>query len=68
MDYWNDDQRAAVRALFPAIEGKPCVNVGGYDTQGRFILFREALMGAWGAGFRREGIDGVANPAAFNSL
>jgi N-methylhydantoinase B len=28
------------------------------------VLFREAVMGAWGAGFRREGIDGVANPAA----
>ena len=35
-----------------------------YDDEGRFSLFREAVMGAWGAGFRREGIDGIANGAA----
>jgi hypothetical protein len=31
MDYWNDDLRKAVRAMIPDAEGKPCVNVGGYD-------------------------------------
>lgn len=44
--------------------GTTSYSIGGYDAQGRFILFREALMGAWGAGFEREGIDGVANPAS----
>ena len=27
-------------------------------------MFREAVMGAWGGGYEREGLDGVANPAA----
>ena len=44
--------------------GTTSYSVGGYDLDGRFVLFREALMGAWGGGYRREGIDGVANPAA----
>jgi N-methylhydantoinase B len=35
-----------------------------YDSDGRFVLFREAIMGAWGGGKLHEGIDGVANPAA----
>ena len=35
-----------------------------YDADGRFSLFREAIMGAWGGGYRREGIDGIANGAA----
>jgi N-methylhydantoinase B len=43
--------------------GTTSYSIGGYDDAGRFVLFREALMGAWGAGARREGIDGVANPA-----
>jgi len=44
--------------------GTTSYSIGGYDHDGRFILFREAVMGAWGGGHRREGIDGVANPAA----
>ena len=44
--------------------GTTSYSIGGRDDAGRFVLFREALMGAWGAGFRREGIDGTANPAA----
>ena len=43
--------------------GTTSYSIGGYDQSGRFVLFREAIMGAWGAGFDREGIDGVANPA-----
>jgi len=44
--------------------GTTSYSFGCYDAQGRFSLFREAVMGAWGAGLRREGIDGVANGAA----
>lgn len=44
--------------------GTTSYSIGGYDADGRFVLFREALMGAWGGGYRREGVDGVANPAA----
>jgi N-methylhydantoinase B len=44
--------------------GTTSYSFGCYDTDGRFTLFREALMGAWGAGQHKEGIDGVANPAA----
>jgi hypothetical protein len=31
MDYWNAELRTRVRAMIPEVEGKPCVNVGGYD-------------------------------------
>jgi hypothetical protein len=31
MDYWNADLRESVRAMIREVEGKPCVNVGGYD-------------------------------------
>jgi N-methylhydantoinase B len=44
--------------------GTTSYSFGCYDKEGRFTLFREALMGAWGGGHRKEGIDGVANPAA----
>src|SRR3546814_1923856 len=44
--------------------GTTSYSIGGIDARGRFVLFREALMGAWGGGYRREGVDGVANPAA----
>jgi N-methylhydantoinase B len=44
--------------------GTTSYSFGCYDADGRFSLFREAVMGAWGGGERREGIDGVANPAA----
>ncbi len=44
--------------------GTSSYSIGGIDADGRFVLFREALMGAWGGGYQREGVDGVANPAA----
>lgn len=31
MDYWDPNLRESVRAMIPEVEGKPCVNVGGYD-------------------------------------
>ncbi|MBM3531015.1 MAG: hydantoinase B/oxoprolinase family protein [Alphaproteobacteria bacterium] len=44
--------------------GTTSYSFGCYDAEGRFSLFREAIMGAWGGGHRREGIDGIANGAA----
>jgi N-methylhydantoinase B len=44
--------------------GTTSYSFGCYDAEGRFSLFREAIMGAWGGGRRREGIDGIANGAA----
>lgn len=44
--------------------GTTSYSFGCYDAEGRFSLFREAIMGAWGGGCRREGIDGIANGAA----
>jgi N-methylhydantoinase B len=44
--------------------GTTSYSFGCYDADGRFSLFREAVMGAWGAGYRRDGIDGIANGAA----
>ena len=44
--------------------GTTSYSIGGVGADGRYALFREALMGAWGGGYRREGVDGVANPAA----
>ncbi len=44
--------------------GTTSYSFGCFDREGRFSLFREAMMGAWGGGFRREGIDGIANGAA----
>jgi N-methylhydantoinase B len=48
----------------PGEGGTTSYSIGATDAQGRFSLFREAIMGAWGAGYGREGVDGVANPAA----
>ncbi len=31
MDFWNPELRAAVQAMIPGVEGKPCVNVDGHD-------------------------------------
>jgi hypothetical protein len=31
VDFWDPDLREAVRAVIPEVEGKPCVNVGGFD-------------------------------------
>jgi N-methylhydantoinase B len=57
--------QAVPRAVRAAGEGgTTSYSFGCYDAEGRFSLFREAVMGAWGAGYRREGIDGVANAAA----
>lgn len=44
--------------------GTTSYSLSGYDADGRYTMFREALMGNWGGGYNREGIDGVANPAA----
>jgi N-methylhydantoinase B len=44
--------------------GTTSYSFGCYDHEGRFSLFREAVMGAWGAGYGRDGIDGIANGAA----
>jgi len=44
--------------------GTTSYSLASRDAQGQLNLFREAVMGAWGAGVRWEGVDGVANPAA----
>lgn len=44
--------------------GTTSYSFGCYDEAGRLALFREAVMGAWGAGYGRDGIDGIANAAA----
>lgn len=44
--------------------GTSSYSIGGYDGRGRYFLFREAVMGAWGGGCGRDGMEGVANPAA----
>jgi N-methylhydantoinase B len=44
--------------------GTTSYSLASTDENGRFSLFREAVMGAWGAGARWDGVDGVANPAA----
>lgn len=44
--------------------GTTSYSLASYDAHGNLNLFREAIMGAWGAGRNWEGIDGVANPAA----
>ena len=31
MDFWDAEEREAVQALIPPVEGKPCVNDGTYD-------------------------------------
>ena len=43
--------------------GTTSYSIAARDADGRFVLFREAMMGAWGAGAGRDGIDGAANPA-----
>ena len=43
--------------------GTTSYSIASVGADGRFNLFREALMGAWGGGCGREGIDGAANPA-----
>lgn len=48
----------------PGEGGTTSYSIAGYDSDGNYSQFREAVMGCWGAGADREGIDGVANPAA----
>lgn len=43
--------------------GSTSYSFGGYDQAGRFFLFREAILGAWGGAYQRDGVDAVANPA-----
>src|ERR1043166_3429622 len=42
--------------------GTTSYSIGGYDLDGKYVLHREAIVGAWGGGLEREGIDGVSNP------
>ena len=42
--------------------GTTSYSVGGYDLKGNYVLHREAIVGAWGGGLEREGLDGVSNP------
>jgi len=44
--------------------GTTSYSLASTGADGRFNLFREAVMGAWGAGAAWDGVDGVANPAA----
>ena len=48
----------------PGEGGTTSYSIAGYAEDGSYSQFREAVMGAWGAGYQRDGIDGVANPAA----
>ncbi len=52
------------RIRAPGEGGTTSYSIAGYDRNGTYSQFREAIMGCWGAGANREGIDGVANPAA----
>lgn len=47
----------------PGEGGTTSYSIAGYDRDGAYSQFREAVMGAWGGGEGREGIDGAANPA-----
>jgi len=44
--------------------GTTSYSLASHDADGQFNLFREAVMGAWGAGRDWDGVDGVANAAA----
>jgi N-methylhydantoinase B len=52
------------RPRAPGEGGTTSYSIAATKSDGSMVLFREAIMGAWGAGQNREGIDGVANPAA----
>jgi len=52
------------RPRAPGEGGTTSYSIAATKSDGSMVLFREAIMGAWGAGQEREGIDGVANPAA----
>jgi N-methylhydantoinase B len=57
-------QAVPERVRAPGEGGTTSYSIAGYDRNGTYFQFREAIMGCWGAGANREGIDGVANPAA----
>jgi len=57
-------QAVPERIRAPGEGGTTSYSIAGYDRNGTYSQFREAIMGCWGAGANREGIDGVANPAA----
>lgn len=44
--------------------GTTSYSLASHAATGELHLFREAVMGAWGAGMHWDGVDGVANPAA----
>ena len=52
------------RIRAPGEGGTTSYSVSGYDAEGTFNMYREAVMGNWGGGTHRDGLDGVANPAA----
>ena len=52
------------RIRAPGEGGTTSYSVSGYDAEGTFNMYREAVMGNWGGGVHRDGLDGVANPAA----
>ena len=52
------------RIRAPGEGGTTSYSISGYDTEGTFNMYREAVMGNWGGGAHRDGLDGVANPAA----
>ena len=52
------------RIRAPGEGGTTSYSISGYDAEGTFNMYREAVMGNWGGGAHRDGLDGVANPAA----
>ena len=52
------------RVRAPGEGGTTSYSISGYDADGGFNMYREAVMGNWGGGLGREGLDGVSNPAA----
>ena len=52
------------RIRAPGEGGTTSYSIAGYDSDGNYSQFREAVMGCWGGGKNKEGLDGVANPAA----
>ena len=52
------------RIRAPGEGGTTSYSISGYDADGTFNMYREAVMGNWGGGAHRDGLDGVANPAA----
>jgi hypothetical protein len=55
MDFWDENLRAAVRAMIPEVEGKPCVHVGG-DDRSVFVCRRIS-----GIGIDEDSLNGVCD-------